>query len=171
MGGLGCSHFSGRFAVKCNSHWASTGVVLAALVLVPSGLAPAGDDADSHVKFKATAGNIDKAGLQTITIVAEVSKGWHLYANPVKNEQLDDARTVVKFVAAKKLEKVDITYPAGTKLTDKTFGDYMAYEGKTEITATVKRTEGDTSPLDVTIRYMVCNDKRCVPGTAKLQAK
>jgi DsbC/DsbD-like thiol-disulfide interchange protein len=146
--------------------------VVCALAMAPFALSSApGDKADAHVKFTATAGKIDHNGQQTVAVVAEVAKGWHLYANPVKNEELDNARTVVAIAAANKLEKVEIKYPAGSKLTDKTFGDYLAYEGKVEITATLKRTAGDTGPLDVTVKYMVCSDKECVPGSAKLQAK
>ena len=130
------------------------------------------DKQESHVKVTASAGKIDKNGSQTVTVTMEIESPWYAYANPVGNEDLESARTKVGVTAAKKLEKVEVNYPPGKR---KMLGTetYNAYEGKVEITATVKRAPGDTGPLDVSVKYMTCNPKGiCLPPEeVKLQVK
>jgi DsbC/DsbD-like thiol-disulfide interchange protein len=143
------------------------------LAALTSGVRAGHDMGESQVKLTVTAGKIDKDGRQSITIKMHISDGWHAYANPVKNEDLEPNQTVVKITSAKKLEDVSVSYPAGqrqTVLKD----SYQVYEGNVEILATVKRAPGDTGPLDVTVNYVTCNDKKgiCLPPEAvKLQVK
>ena len=102
----------------------------------------------------------------------EIESPWYAYANPVGNEDLESARTKVAITGKTKLQKVDMTYPAGKR---KALGaeSYNAYEGKVEITAKVHRAAGDTGPLDVSVKYMTCNPKGiCLPPEeVKLQVK
>jgi DsbC/DsbD-like thiol-disulfide interchange protein len=155
--------------------FSSVCLVLAALALASLQTVIAADpgQGDSQVKLTATAGKIDKDGRQTITIKMHINDGWHAYANPVKNEDLEPNQTVVKIASAKKLEDVSVNYPAGqrqTVLKD----SYHVYEGTVEILASIKRAAGDTGPLEVTVNYVTCNDKKgiCLPPEAvKLQVK
>jgi DsbC/DsbD-like thiol-disulfide interchange protein len=137
----------------------SAGVCIA---IFAATLATASDYGESNVKLTASAAKIDKDGRQIITIKMNIKQGWHAYANPVKNETFEPNRTEVKLTGAKKLEEVSIAYPPGQKLVD---GPevFQVYEGVVEITATVKRTAGDAGPLAVTVKYVTCNDKMCLP--------
>jgi hypothetical protein len=126
------------------------------------------EKSDSKVKATATATKAGADGKQTVTITLDVVKGWHLYANPVNNEILDDNRTTVK-IAAKEKVKVDVKYPAGKTIADKK-EKYDIYEGVVKIQAYVVRTMGDTSPLEINIAVSACDSKVCLlPGTVKLR--
>jgi DsbC/DsbD-like thiol-disulfide interchange protein len=148
------------------------GVALFVGAMVVQAGATQGKKDESQVKFSASATKPDKDGRQKVTITMDINSGFYAYANPVNNEDLEPAQTVVKIAGAKKLEEVKVDYPPGKK---KMTGDlsYLTYEGKVEITATVKRAAGDTEPLDVTVRFSVCNVKGfCLPPEqVKLQVK
>jgi DsbC/DsbD-like thiol-disulfide interchange protein len=142
-----------------------TALAVAALAAAAGTSATAGDKGkdESHAKVTAVAGKIDKDGTQVVTVTMDIESPWYAYANPVGNDDLESARTKVTIKSANKLEKVDVNYPVGKK---KTLGkeQYNAYEGKVEITAIVKRAPGDTSPLDVSVKYMTCHPKGlCLP--------
>ncbi len=130
------------------------------------------DKDESHAKITAVGGKIDKDGTQVVTVTMDIESPWYAYANPVGNEDLESARTKVTIKSANKLEKVDVNYPTGKR---KKLGkdEYNAYEGKVEITAIVKRAAGDTSPLDVSVKFMTCHPKGlCLPPEeVKLQVK
>jgi hypothetical protein len=127
---------------------------------------------ESQVKFTASATKPDKDGRQKVTITMDINSGFYAYANPVNNEDLEPAQTVVKIAGAQKLDEMKVDYPQGKK---KMTGElsYNIYEGKFDITATVKRAAGDTGPLDVTVKFSVCNVKGfCLPPEqVKLQVK
>jgi DsbC/DsbD-like thiol-disulfide interchange protein len=128
---------------------------------------------DSQVKLAATAGKIDKDGRQMITVKMHINDGWHAYANPVKNEDLEPNQTVVKVASPKKLQTVTVDYPKGQRhMTGKE--TYQVYEGSVEISASVVRVPGDTGPLEVTVSYVTCNDKKGIclpPESVKLEVK
>jgi Disulphide bond corrector protein DsbC len=150
---------------------AGVGLVIGTLAVA----APAGGQMESHVKLTATAGKVDKDGRQTISIKMQIDPDWHAYANPVKNDDLEPNQTVIKVTGPKnkKLDDVSITYPAGQRhMTGKE--TYQVYEGSVEFLATVKRTSGDTGPLELTVNYVTCNDKKGVclpPETVKIDVK
>src|SRR6266446_5939304 len=150
-----------------------TAAVLACLLALES-IQPelAGQGANkSAAKVKATA-TADKPaadGKQVVTITLTVDKGWHAYANPVGLQDLADAQTSVTVTGKGKPEVIKIDYPQGKLVKDKVVGDYKVYEDKVEITATVRRAKGDTTPLDVAVKLQVCNEKTCLPpATVKL---
>lgn len=123
---------------------------------------------DNVVKVEAKADDKpDANGKQTITITLDIEKSWHVYANPVKNEDLVNGQTVVTVASRARLEDVKIVYPAG-----KTFGEKdekcEIYEGVVTIKANVKRARGDNGPLEVSVKLQACNDKTCLlPATVK----
>jgi DsbC/DsbD-like thiol-disulfide interchange protein len=151
------------------------GLVFASLALTLGTMSPAsagGGKDESQVKFTTSAERPDRDGVQKITIKMAINSGYYAYANPVENEDLEPAQTVVKVTSAQKLQDVKIAYPAGTpKSLDNI--KYKAYEGTVDIIATVKRAQGDTSPLDLTVKFSVCNVKGfCLPPEqVKLQVK
>jgi DsbC/DsbD-like thiol-disulfide interchange protein len=122
---------------------------------------------DSVVKVEAKADMPDADGKQTITITLDIERPWHVYANPVENEDLTPAQTVISVAAKGKLDNVKIDYPSG-KLQKDNDEKFKIYEGKVTIKAQVKRAKGDNGPLEVTIKLQACNDKTClVPATIK----
>ena len=143
---------------------------LAATTLVWQADAGGSKKSDSKVKASATATKIEN-GEQTVTITLDIEKGWHLYANPVNhnNEFLEANQTTVKIAAKGKFKgQPKIKYPAGDPKVDKT-EKYDVYKGIVKIEATVQRTKGDTSPLEITIDVNACDDKNCLaPGKIKL---
>jgi DsbC/DsbD-like thiol-disulfide interchange protein len=144
-------------------------LTLAVLLLGEAGTALAqAKKSDSVVKVEAkTDGKPDAGGHQTLTITLDVEKGWHIYANPVENEDLASVQTVVGIASKVKLDDVKITYPAG-KPYGKGDEKHKIYEGKVTIKAQVKRAAGDTGPLEVSIKLQSCNDRTCLfPVTLK----
>jgi len=143
-------------------------LVLLAVLVGDKGTALAqAKKSDSVVKVEAKADKPDADGKQTITITLDIEKPWHIYANPVENEELDNAKTVVNVASKKKLENIKVTYPAG-KLQKEQTGSYKIYEGKVTIKAQVKRARGDNGPLEVAVKLQACNDKTCLfPVTIK----
>ncbi len=126
---------------------------------------------DAVVKAEAKADKPDADGKQTVTITLDIERPWHLYANPVDNEDLASAKTDVAIRAKDKTEGVKIEYPKGKVIVDAAVGNYKVYEGKITIKATLKRTKGDDSPLEVSIKLQACDDKRCLlPATLKITA-
>jgi DsbC/DsbD-like thiol-disulfide interchange protein len=122
---------------------------------------------DSVVKVEAKAEKPDADGKQTITITLDIDQPWHIYANPVENEDLANAQTVVNIASKSKLDDVKIEYPT-SKLQKDNDITFKIYEGKITIKAQVKRSKGDNNPLEVTIKLQACNDKTCLfPATIK----
>jgi hypothetical protein len=123
------------------------------------------------VKITATAEKPDGNGSQNVVVTIDIDPKWHLYANPVKNEDMVNSQTVVKITAGSKLEDVKITYPPGKQKKD-SIGTYDIYEGKVEIKATVRRAKGDESPLDVAVQVSACDEAKCLlPSTVKIKVE
>jgi uncharacterized protein len=150
---------------------AAIAVLGAGLALTAGSAAAAPLKSDSVVKATAVAAKPDADGKQTVTLTLSIDKGWHLYANPVGNEDLASVQTNVKVKAAGALDAVTIDYPAGKKIKDAVVGEYTIYEDKAVITINVKRAKGDDSPLDLTVKVQACSDKECLlPAEVKLTA-
>ncbi len=123
---------------------------------------------DAVVRVEAKADDKpDADGKQTVSIVLDIAPDWHIYANPVDNEDLANAQTVVSVSSKGKLEDVKVVYPASKEQKDKDV-KYKIYEGRVTIKARLKRARGDNGPLEVTIKLQACNDKTCLfPATIK----
>jgi thiol:disulfide interchange protein len=128
-----------------------------------------GKKSDSEVKVTVSGEKPDASGKQLVTVTMVHNKGWHSYANPVGNEDFTSAQTVVNVTAKVKPASVKVAYPAGKVHKDKVVGEYKVYENKVEIPVLVQRAEGDTSPLEVSVRFMACHDKGVclLPATVK----
>lgn len=101
-------------------------------------------------------------GGRTVTVTLEIEKGWHLYANPVGDELLEDAATKLTFLADGKAVAAKVAYPKGKTVTvgpDR----YNIYEDSVTIKATVP-----AGASKVRIKVQACNDetKKCLlPGS------
>ena len=141
-------------------------LALLVAVVVPVSAQPKGSD--SVVKATATASKPDADGKETVTITLTIDPKYHLYANPVGNEDFTSNQVVVSFengVASK------ITYPAGEVEKDKIVGDYKVYHGKATITALVKRSK-PTDPIEVAVKVQACSKKSCLmTSTIKVSVK
>lgn len=145
------------------------GLALLVLLLGQTGIAMAqAKKSDAVVKVEAKADSKpDANGKQTISITLDIDKGWHVYANPVENEDLASVQTSVAIASKVKLDDIKIMYPAG-KPYGKGDEAHKIYEGKVTIKAEVKRASGDAGPLEVSIKLQACNDKTCLfPVTVK----
>jgi uncharacterized protein len=147
--------------------------VVALAFAVVAGIARAqAKRSDTVVKAEAKADKIAADGTQAATITLTIDKGWHIYANPVGNDDLGDSQTVATLSSKSKLRSVKVEYPAGKVVKDKTVGDYKTYSGTVTIKATVRRAKGDAEPLDVAVKVQACNESQCLlPATLKLTAK
>ena len=143
-------------------------MALAASLIFSSAQA-GGKKSDAEVKVTVEAAKPDSAGKQVITVHLDINRGWHVYSNPVGNEDLEAAQTEVKVTGKAKPASVKIEYPKGQIIKDKVLGNYGVYEDKVSIRATVQRADGDTEPLDVSVKFQACNDKgSCLfPATVK----
>jgi DsbC/DsbD-like thiol-disulfide interchange protein len=141
------------------------------LVALGSGAQAAKSSADK-VKIETSVGKIAADGTQEVTFTLNVEDGWHLYANPVNNEDLTSAQTTITITGKAKPKDVTIDYPKGKVIEDKTLGNYSTYEGKIVIKAKVTRAKDDTGALDVTIKLQACDEKLCLPPSkVKLEVK
>jgi DsbC/DsbD-like thiol-disulfide interchange protein len=149
------------------------GFRFAALALVFAALAGAAaaqlKKSDTVVKVEAKGDKPAADGTQVVTVTLTIDKGWHLYANPVGNDDLLTNQVTVSVSSKNKLQDVKVEYPAGKVVKDKVVGDYKTYEGTVTIKATVRRAKGDSEPLDVAVRVQACDASTClVPATVKL---
>ena len=119
---------------------------------------------DTVVKTEVKADKIADDGTQIVTVTLTIDKDWHLYANPVGNEDLLSNQVVVAVSSKNKLQDIKVEYPAGKLKKDKDFGNYKIYEGKVTIKATVRRAKSDTEPLDVSVTIQACDASRCLAG-------
>jgi DsbC/DsbD-like thiol-disulfide interchange protein len=108
------------------------------------------------------------SGQQNITLTLSIHKGWHIYANPVKNRGLLTAQTTVKVAAQGQLLETRIAYPSGKLHVEKDAPEikYMGYENSVDIPLQVQRSAND-GPLAISVRFMACDDKHCLPAATK----
>ncbi len=154
--------------------FAVSALVLTAIFLTTDREARAGGKSDDEVKITAKASKIDPAGKQSITLSLTIKEGWYIYANPVGNEDFENAATMVKIKGKNKLDDVKVTFPAGKEKVDKVGKEVIKlriYEDKVNIQADVRRGTGDTGPLEVSIRIQACSKKGvCLqPAVVKLK--
>lgn len=145
------------------------GLLLA--LLSATGEATAQDKSEEAVKATLKADKIGADGKQLVTITLEIDPRYHIYANPVGNEDFDSNKTSVGITSKNKLESVKVDYPAGDLVKDSVVGDYKVYKGKVTFKAAVQRAKGDTGPLSLTIALQACSDKekKCLlPSKMKL---
>jgi hypothetical protein len=113
-------------------------------------------------------------GVCRIVMIVDIKDGWHINANPASPNSSVPTTFSLKSKYGTKL--VRIRYPASKKLTVEGFdAPILIYEkraviyGEFEIPAAAA---GKTEELELTVRYLPCNDNRCLrPTTATLTGK
>jgi DsbC/DsbD-like thiol-disulfide interchange protein len=136
-----------------------TGVALFAIAILaglPLDVGAQGKKSNDVVKVTAAADKPDANGKQTVTLTITIEKPWHIYANPVGQEDLASAATVVDITGKTKPKSVKVNYPTGKVEKDTVVGNYMIYEGKIEVKADVTRATGDTGPLKASVKVQAC---------------
>lgn len=107
-------------------------------------------------------------GKQVITVKMTIAEPWHIYANPVENQQFATAATTVSIRANGKLIEGQIDYPKGTVEKYESY-EYRVYEKEVTITATIPETPG---PLEVSAKVQTCKKGLCLlPTTLKTTIK
>jgi DsbC/DsbD-like thiol-disulfide interchange protein len=120
---------------------------------------------DSVVKIKAEAEKPNTDGTTNVLLSLTIDKGWHIYANPVGQEDLAENATTVTADGSAKVEAVE--YPDGKPYKDKSLGTYKVYEDQVKIRLKVKRPA--SGPTDLNVKLSACNDSRClVPAVVKV---
>ena len=125
------------------------------------------------VKATATLGPPDKDGKRALAVNLTIDKPWHVYANPVGNDDLEGARTTVEVYAGGKKLPAKVEYPKGAAEKDEKGAEYHVYSGSQTITGTVPAK--DATDLEVRVKVQACTtgeNGRCLQGaTLKIPAK
>src|SRR5262245_54577499 len=104
-------------------------MALLAAFATSTSMAPAGGrgtKSDSVVKTNARVES-NKGGRTVILVLLDIDKGWHLYANPVGNEDMQANEVTVSVSSKTKPQAVKIEYPAGQVKQDKIIGKHSIY--------------------------------------------
>jgi uncharacterized protein YyaL (SSP411 family) len=118
------------------------------------------------VHATATLGPADKDGKRPLTVTLKIDKPWHIYANPVGNDDLELARTTIEVYADGKKLSTKVDYPKGSAEKDDKGAEYRVYEGEVPIAGTV--TAGDAKEMEVRVKVQACTsgeNGRCLLGT------
>jgi hypothetical protein len=152
---------------------AGLGFFLVSLGLVTTGAAfgQGAIKSDARVKIAVKADKPDTDGTRLVAVTLTIDKGWHLYANPVGQDDLADAQTRLTAPAGK-AELIKVDYPAGKLKKDALVGDYKIYEDTVTITARVRPASGVPGPPELALRFQACSEKTCLsPATVKIRAE
>jgi uncharacterized protein len=131
---------------------------------------------DSVVKVTADAEPPDAAGKQVVTVSLAIDDGWYTYGNPVGNKDMEGTETTVKVAGKGNPKLLGVEYPKGTPKKDKVLDmdiEYMIFEGKVTIKATVQRAMNDMEPIEVSVKFGACNKRGVclLPATVKVPIK
>jgi hypothetical protein len=119
---------------------------------------------DAVVKVSADVGKPDAEGKQVLTVTLKIDDQWHIYANSLPKD-FPGVATLIKVSARSKLEDVKVDYPEGKWIKE---GEYKAFEGTVPIKVTLRRSKGDTSPLELAVSFQSCTKTSCLfPVTVK----
>ena len=139
-----------------------TRLALLALVVVAGPAFAQVKKSDSVVKAAAAA-KPGADGATEVTLTLTIDAPWHIYANPVGNEDFEANATKVEVVG---VPAADVTadFPKGKEVVDAKIGNYRVYDDKVEIKLTVKRAGGSDGPLQLKVTVQACDDSRCLPA-------
>ena len=125
------------------------------------------------VEATATIAAPDKDGKRMATVTLKIVKPWHIYANPVENDDLEPARTTVDVFSQGKKLALTVDYPKGAAEKDPKGAEYRVYEG--EVTIHGVLTTKDATDLEVRIKVQACtsgeNGRCLLPATIKIPVK
>src|SRR5262245_43164434 len=123
---------------------------------------------DTVVNATTTVTSLDADGKQTVSVALDIEKDWHVYAYP-RTKEFSGVPTPIIATDKPKPQEVKVDYPPGKVMQFPSGDEYKAYEDKLTIPVAVRRAKGDTSPLQVTVKFQACTDKKCLlPATVQL---
>ena len=103
----------------------------------------------------------------TIAIDAKIEDGWHLYSQKI-NEGIGPVPTSFLFENSNAIKRIgEVKEPEPITEHDNNFGGELSYF-KHDVTFNQKIKVRESTKLEVTITYMVCNDEMCLPPTDKI---
>ena len=124
------------------------------------------------VKAECKAAEPNKDGARVLTITLTVAEPWHVYANPIGNDELKASETKVELLTDGKPVKAAIEFPKGQEVKDSTGAMYRVYEGTVTITATLPAGGKDDPLPEARVRVIACKEGTCLaPSTLKLRVK
>ncbi len=128
---------------------------------------PTSTKSDGKVQVAVTADKPDAEGKQIVKVTLTMEEGWHVYANPVGPEEFTSVQTTIAVNGRAKPRDVKVAYPKGEQIKDAVVGDYAIYKDRVEIPVTVLRAQGDTGPLEVSVKFQACchikGKEKCLP--------
>jgi uncharacterized protein YyaL (SSP411 family) len=100
-----------------------------------------------------------------VVVTLTIKEGWHVYANPVGDENL--IPTTLSLAADQPATLVKVTYPPGEEKALESSGPEKValYEGSVELTARVRLapdTKATPDELRLVVRHQACNDRVCL---------
>jgi hypothetical protein len=107
----------------------------------------------------AAGGKIDKEGYQVVLVMLQIAPGCICFANPVENDDLENAKTTLSVKAVIKLRSLKVLYPIGS-IHDTGMFTVRIYGGVVIIKAVVQRARGDLGPLEINVKVHPINLKR-----------
>jgi uncharacterized protein len=135
--------------------------------------APKRITSEDVVHATATLGPADKDGKRALSVTLKIDKPWHVYANPVDNDDLEGARTVIEVYADGKKLSAKVDYPKGKAEKDDKGTEYKTFEGEVTIAGTI--TTKDAAALEVRVKVQACTsgeNGRCLQAaTLKIPVK
>jgi hypothetical protein len=108
------------------------------------------------VKSVLKLGEKNAKGEQSFTLSLTVSPTWHIYANPVGDNDLLGSQTDITLAHG----MIDAKYPKGKPITDSTGAKYSIYEGTVEITGTI--TPEKDQEIELRIKLIACKEGKCL---------
>lgn len=121
---------------------------------------PRNPKASSDVVTAEIAVGEESEGKRKVVVTLRVAEGWHVYANPVGNDNLLDSQTVVTLFVDGKAAKADVTYPKGKEHRDAAGDRYNVYEGKVVATAAVNAT--GIAKVEARVKVTACSNGQCL---------
>jgi DsbC/DsbD-like thiol-disulfide interchange protein len=118
------------------------------------------ETSDTKVKAKVEAGKVDADGKQTVLLILEVEKGWHIYANPVNHDIYGRNATTVGIKTVNGAPSYRVSYPEG-KVKKEEKDTYNIYEGAVQIPIVVERANL-ADALQISVQVNACNDRKCL---------
>ena len=123
---------------------------------------------DAVVKVSAQANKPDVDGKQVVTVTLKIDDKWHIYADTLPKD-FPGVPTSVKVSAGSKVDDVKVNYPEGKWIKE---GEYKAFEGTVPIKINLRRSKGDTSPLELSLSFQSCTKTSCLfPVTMKVKVQ
>ena len=99
-------------------------------------------------------------GRRKATIKLKIAEGWHIYANPVGNEQLLESQTQLTIQVNGSAAKAEVSYPKGKEHKDTSGDKYDVYEG--EVALIVTLAAPPNAKIVGRLKLIACKEGKCL---------